>query len=192
MASVEDLTMVHYVWLANITLDWASFIRSFVRCCAGHPLRRVRRAGPLDGSDGLRAAEQFFEDLRFRYITIAQKAKAPYTDVTSMVRLPNNEIAFDHAIYDIFFGGPRASQRPQQIMQSLMPHYDRVSYLMPSSSVPVESILVSIETVAHAVNRITRRVEACCSQYNMDPERLSIVEEKDDDSEDDDTFDDCE
>ncbi|CAK7237434.1 hypothetical protein SBRCBS47491_009974 [Sporothrix bragantina] len=185
--------MVEYVWLANNTLDWAAFIRSFVRCCATHPLRRVRHAGPLEGNSGLRAAEQFFEDLRFRYITIAQKTKAPYTDVTLMVRLRNNETVFDCAIYDIFFGGTRPSQRPQQILQRLMPHYDCVSYLMPPSSVPVESILVSIETVAHAVNRITRRVEDCCAQCNVNPASLSVVEERDGgsegDSEDGDDYD---
>ncbi|CAK7245281.1 MAG: hypothetical protein STHCBS139747_006857 [Sporothrix thermara] len=184
--------MVEYVWLANNTLDWAAFIRTFVRCCSAHPLGRVRHTSSLDGSDGLRAAEQLFEDLRFRYITIAQKAKAPYADVTSMVRLPNNEIIFDRAIYDIFFGGQQASQRPQQVLRSLMPHYDRVAYLMPPSSTPVESIIVSIETAAQAINQITRRVEDCCSQYGMDPARLSIVEEKNDDSEDDHAYDDWE
>ncbi|CAK7217979.1 hypothetical protein SEUCBS140593_003388 [Sporothrix eucalyptigena] len=184
--------MVEYVWLANSTLDWAAFIRSFVRCCAMHPIRQVRHAGPLEASDGLFAAETLFEDLRFRYITIVQKAKAPYTDVNSMARLPASEVAFDRAIYDIFFGGLRESRRPQQILTRLRPHYDRISYLMPPSSVSVESLLASIETVASAVHGMTRRTRACCTRYNVDPARLSVVEEKDNDSDGGHTYDDFE
>lgn len=197
----NDLGTVNYAWLANNTLDWAVFVHSFVRCCATHPVHRVRHAAALKGtgtgSAGLQAADTLFDDLRFRYLSVVQKAqgtyhKPPYKDIAvHLPRMPANELAFDRAIYDIFFGGPRASARPQQIAQRLLPHCDRLSGLglaPPLSMSWIESpetasrvaretasLLASVETVADAVEQVARRVRTYCAEHGIDPASLSMV-----------------
>jgi hypothetical protein len=198
----DDLGTVHYTWLANNTCDWAAFVRSFVRSCAAHREYRVRHAPALTGRQGgLQAADTLFDGLRLRYLSVVQKAQGPYhrppyKDIATILpRMPDNELAFDRAIYDIFFGGPRAADRPQQVAQRLLPHCDRLNASpsipmlwieTPAEKLETASVLRSIETVADAVEKVAQRVRARCKEHDMNLGSLPAVTELSDHDDDDD------
>ncbi|ERS98305.1 hypothetical protein HMPREF1624_05089 [Sporothrix schenckii ATCC 58251] len=189
----DDLGTIHYAWLANNTRDWADFVHSFVCSCTVHRDHHVRHALALDGRHGLQAADAFFGDLRLRYISVVQKAQGPYhrppyKDIPSIApRMPPNELAFDRAVYDIFFGGIHTAQRPQQVAQQLQPHCDRLHSPCPRPSPPdswtetpeerraTASLLASIEAVAGAVEEVARRVRRAWEEHGIHPASVSMV-----------------
>ncbi|KAL1896294.1 hypothetical protein Sste5346_004677 [Sporothrix stenoceras] len=198
----DELGTIHYTWLANTTRDWAAFVRSFLHSCVLHREHHVRHAPAVRAQHGLREADTFFDDLRMRYLTIVQKAhgpyrRSPYTDIATLARrMPANEIAFDRAVYDIFFGGPRAADRPQQIIEQLQPHCDLLlsgTPVRPSWEETTEekrykaSLLASIEIVAKAVGKVSQQLLLCCEKYRVNSTSLSVardmvnLEEDDDD-----------
>lgn len=198
------LDTVHYTWLANIARDWAAFVRSFLHSCVLHREHRVRHAPAVRARHGLQEANLFFDDLRMRYLAVVQKAhgpyhRPPYEDIATLAPyMPANELAFDRAVYDIFFGGPRAADRPQQVAKRLQTHCDRLLSGPPGPEMWGEtdeerrykaSLLVSIETVAEAVEKVSQRVRLCCEKYRVDPTTLTAVtgvgEPEDDDDIDD-------